>query len=543
MTRFWLTVATSATLLLLVGAPAQAQWETPNRAFHNGTGFPLDGRHQTVPCQSCHLNGVYKGTPTTCFDCHWIRRQDDRYQTRLGLRCEVCHTTTNWLPARWNHQADAGVPLNPVHMLLACDTCHRDARFETPSLDCASCHMEDYRETREPNHAAAGFPTNCETCHRPSDASFEQAVFDHNAYFPLIGVHATQACAVCHENSVYQGTPTDCVGCHRDDYDRTQSPNHAAAGFPTACESCHRPVDTSWSSGTGFDHNGVFPLVGVHATQACAVCHQNNVFRGTPTDCVGCHRDDYDRTQAPNHAAAGFPTACESCHRPTDASWSSGTGFDHNSVFPLVGVHATQACAVCHQNNVYKGTPRDCVGCHRDDYDRTRNPNHAAAGFPTACESCHRSTDASWSSGDGFNHNNFFPLVGVHATQACAVCHQNNVYDGTPRDCVGCHRDDYDRTRDPNHAASGFPTACDSCHRNTDTSWDQGRFVHAWFPITSGPHANRPCSACHTNTASYAVFTCLTCHERSETDREHREENGYRYDSPACYACHPNGKH
>jgi len=166
-----------------------------------------------------------------------------------------------------------------------------------------------------------------------------------------------------------------------------------------------------------------------------------------------------------------------------------------------------------------------------------------AAGFPTACESCHRSTDASWSSGAGFNHNNFFPLVGVHATQACAVCHQNNVYDGTPRDCVGCHRDDYDRTRNPNHAASGFPTACDSCHRNTDTSWDQGRFVHSWFPITSGPHANRPCSACHTNTASYAVFTCLTCHERSETDREHREENGYRYDSPACYACHPNGKH
>ena len=87
MTRYWLTAAALATLLLLVSAPVQAQWETPNRAFHAASGFRLDGRHQTVPCQSCHLNGVYKGTPTTCFDCHWVRRQDDRYQTRLGLRC------------------------------------------------------------------------------------------------------------------------------------------------------------------------------------------------------------------------------------------------------------------------------------------------------------------------------------------------------------------------------------------------------------------------------------------------------------------------
>ncbi len=393
MKRFWLLAAAWAVVLLVFPTAVRTQWETPNRAFHKTTDFPLDGRHLTVPCQSCHVNGVFKGTPTTCFDCHWIRRQDDRYQTRLGTQCEACHTTTSWLPARWNHAAQAGVRLSPQHTLLACDTCHRDGNFAAPSVNCASCHMKDYQATTQPNHAAAG-----------------------------------------------------------------------------------------------------------------------------------------------------FPTTCDSCHRATDPSWGSGTGFNHNSFFGLAGVHATVACATCHKNNVYKGTPRDCVGCHLADYNATTSPNHAAAGFPTTCDSCHRATDPTWGSGTGFNHNSFFALAGVHATVACAVCHKNGVYKGTPTDCVGCHLADYNATTSPNHAAAGFPTTCDSCHRATDASWSQGQFVHSWFPITSGRHAGNPCSACHTNPSSYAVFICITCHGRSETDSHHRGVNGYRYDSAACYACHPTGR-
>jgi hypothetical protein len=402
-----------------------------------------------------------------------------------------------------------------------------------------SCHRAEYDRTTSPAHAAAGFPTTCETCHRATDGSFRGAVFNHAAVFPLVGDHAQQTCATCHKNNVYRGTPRDCVGCHRAEYDRTTAPAHAAAGFPTTCESCHRPTDPSFR-GAGFNHASVFPLVGQHAQAVCASCHKNNVYKGTPRDCVSCHRADYDRTTSPAHASAGFPTTCESCHRATDSSFG-GASFNHASVFPLVGEHAQAVCSACHKNNVYKGTPRECVACHRTDYDRTTSPAHAAAGFPTTCETCHRASDPSFR-GASFNHAAVFPLLGNHAQQACAACHANNVYRGTPRDCVGCHRSKYDRTTAPSHLAAGFPTTCESCHRATDASWTQGTFNHA-FPIASGRH-NAPCSTCHTNSSTFKVFSCLTCHEhaQAEMDSKHRGRNGYRYDSLACYSCHPNGR-
>jgi hypothetical protein len=120
------------------------------------------------------------------------------------------------------------------------------------------------------------------------------------------------------------------------------------------------------------------------------------------------------------------------------------------------------------------------------------------------------------------------------------MCHVNNVYRGTARDCAGCHRSLYDRTTNPNHAASGFPPTCESCHRDTDATWTQAVFSHS-FPITSGHHRTA-CVSCHQSSGNFAVFTCLTCHQRSETDSEHRGRNGYRYDSLACYSCHPDGR-
>jgi len=532
--RFALFVLAAASWLIAV---PKAQFETPNRAFHQKTSFRLEGRHLSTACESCHLNGVFKGTPTTCLSCHWIRRQDDRFKLQLGSQCEECHTPKGWTPARFDHAAAAGTPLSGPHRLLACQSCHKNDNLRSASGGCVTCHLKDYAAARQPDHAAGGFPTACEACHRAGDNSFHQARFDHQASFPLLGQHALQTCSTCHTNGLYRGTPRDCVGCHRTEYDRTTSPPHAAAGFPTVCESCHRATDASFR-GVAFNHNTVFPLVGQHAQQACLACHKNNVYRGTPRDCAGCHRAEYDRTTSPPHAAAGFPTTCDSCHRATDSSFR-GVVFNHSTVFALQGRHAQTACVSCHQNNVYRGTPRDCVGCHLADYNRTTAPAHVAAGFPTTCETCHRATDSSFR-GATFNHTAVFPLLGRHAQQACATCHKNGVYRGTPRDCVGCHLAEYTRTTSPSHVAAGFPTTCDSCHRATDAVWTQGMFIHR-FPITSGKH-RFPCASCHTNPSSYQIFTCLTCHRQSEMDDKHKERSGYRYDSLACYACHPTGR-
>ncbi len=203
------------------------------------------------------------------------------------------------------------------------------------------------------------------------------------------------------------------------------------------------------------------------------------------------------------------------------------------------------ACNDCHAGGVYAGTPEACIACHQADYDGTTNPNHAAAGYPTTdCLQCHGM--ASWA-GASFNHaTTAFPLTGAHLSAPCADCHINNIYAGTPTACVGCHQSDYDGTTNPNHAAAGFTTDCQPCH--TTTRWDGATFNHAqWFPIYSGTHAGqwRTCDECHTSAASYAVFTCLSCHphsDKAKTDGDHRGRTGYSYDSNACYDCHPDGR-
>ncbi len=523
--------------LLLMSRGTQAQFETPNRSFHNATTFRLDGRHLTVACESCHLNGQFSGTPKTCYDCHWVRRKDDRFETRLGSQCETCHRSTAWSDVRWDHGGQTGERLSADHRTLACQSCHVGGSFRGSASGCISCHERDYAATANPNHASAGFPTNCETCHRASDTTWRSSGgggFNHNATFQLLGTHATAACATCHKGNVFRGTARDCVGCHLDKYNATRAPNHVAAGFPAACESCHRASDTSWG-GAGFNHNAVFQLLGNHATANCATCHKNNVYKGTARDCVGCHLDKYNATRAPNHVAAGFPTACESCHRASDTSWG-GAGFNHNAVFQLLGNHATANCATCHKNNVYKGTARDCVGCHLDK-SATRAPNHVAAGFPTACESCHRASDTSWG-GAGFNHSSVFALVGRHATAQCASCHVNNVYKGTARDCVGCHRDKYTATRAPNHAASGFSTSCESCHRASDSAWTGGSFNHASAFALVGRHASASCASCHgSGVYRGTARTCVGCHQPQYNATRNPNHASVGFNT-TCETCH-----
>ena len=65
-------------------------------------------------------------------------------------------------------------------------------------------------------------------------------------------------------------------------------------------------------------------------------------------------------------------------------------------------------------------------------------------------------------------------------------------------------------------------------------------------------HASKPqkplkvpqeaCTDCHTDQTNYASFSCINCHEhtQSQTDSEHSGVRNYVYSSPACYSCHRN---
>jgi hypothetical protein len=487
--------------------------------------FPLLGAHATLICDDCHKGigtSQFTGLASACTACH----SQDYVQTTLPnhvaakfpTTCLVCHNMDGWFGVNFDHAKFTGFPLTGMHATLECSACH-GSNFQVPGGICVNCHLEDYTTTTNPNHAQAGFPQQCATCHNTS--TWLQTTFDHKTFtkFPLTGAHATVACQQCHVNGQFAGIPTDCYSCHEKDFNGTTNPNHAQAGFPRQCAVCHTTV--SWS-GAQFDHSKTpFPLTGAHVKVACALCHVNNKFTNLSTACVSCHLKDFNGTTDPNHVQAGFPQQCEVCHNT--ASWS-GARFDHNTFtkFPLTGAHVSVPCQQCHVNGKFAGTPRDCASCHLTDYQKTTSPNHAAAGFPTDCSICH--TTASWS-GAHFDHSKTpFPLTGAHLPLPCGLCHINNNFTSLSTACVSCHLKDFNGTTNPNHVQAGFPQQCDVCH--TTTAWMPASFNHnnTPFPLT-GAHVNTPCNSCHINGQFSGTPTdCYSCHKsqyQGTTDPNH----------------------
>jgi hypothetical protein len=607
-----LTSALALVLVVLGGATLgvpqqekdQNQWTASS---HDNTNFPLIGRHRTTECRDCHLGLVFEGTPSSCEACHWERRRDDRYRLRLGAHCADCHTPLGWkrVPAnRWNHGADAGFPLSGVHRTLDCVDCHGDLELTPGSADCLSCHAEDYQEAREPNHAAAGFPTQCQICHRGNNR-WEGALFSHD-FFPLGGQHRFALCSSCHSDGRFAGLSTDCYACHVRDFNQTKDPDHLYLGFPTDCAICHGSAAESWDNGK-FSH-GFFTLRGNHKTALCLDCHLDGQFYGLSQECAACHLGKYQGTEEPDHMSAGFPADCAICHGTKYTTWE-GAEFTHTS-FVLKGQHKQALCLDCHGDGQFEGRPSACVSCHLADYNSASDPNHNSLGFPTGCELCHGDSAVTWE-GAVFSHDAFV-LMGQHRLAACSECHINSAtyissdcvschlddYNRTtepdhrilsfplaceachgtlaqawegavvdhsfwplqgahtgldcsschatgteiPSECYGCHADDYDATSDPNHQDAGFPTYCEFCHYPTHLYWTQAVFDHQ-FPLTSGAHGTLDCTDCHL-TANYKEFACIECHAHNQTrmGNKHRKVVGYVYASVNCYACHPDGR-
>lgn len=247
-------------------------------------------------------------------------------------------------------------------------------------------------------------------------------------------------------------------------------------------------------------------------------------------------------------AASGNPhgelsVPCSDCH--TTEGWyplADPLPFDHAETgFPLVASHRGVACLDCHRDLRFGWVASSCADCHRD-------PHQGELGL--SCSTCHDTRGWQEAQREMRERHaaSLFPLTGAHAGLDCASCHRGTApheFSLAPTDCFSCHVDDYQRARDPNHVASGFPTTCESCHITDD--WRPADFrAHdsLFFPIFSGEHegAWNACSDCHVAPASFAVFSCFNCHPRRETDDEHDDVNGYRYESNACYACHPDGR-
>jgi nitrate/TMAO reductase-like tetraheme cytochrome c subunit len=459
----------------------------------------------------------------------------------LAAPCSDCHTADGWsvtrVPKGFRH-APATFPLGGAHASTSCRSCHRALDFAGAPLACASCH-------RDVHQGELG--ADCNRCH--SDRAFVDRASmlrqHQSTRFVLNGSHVAVDCEQCHQSKPqgamqFVNTPTQCGDCHGTQFLAAREPDHEAGGFSRDCTQCHA---TSLWTPARFNHAASrFPLTGAHRSVACTQCHAGNRFAGTPSECVGCHAANWQGTTDPSHQALNFPQECTQCH--STVSWS-GAAFDHAATgFALTGAHRATACDQCHAAARFGGTPTDCFSCHQADYQRPTDPSHVAAGFPQACAQCHTTT--TWT-GARFDHaSTRFPLTGLHTTVACANCHVNNVFAGAPTTCFGCHAGTFTATRDPAHQAAGLSTDCLQCHATT--GWANARYTAhdaLYFPIYSGAHNGKwsaSCATCHTNPASYATFTCLTCHLKPQMDSKHAGRSGYSYDSNSCYRCHPSGK-
>ncbi len=404
----------------------------------------------------------------TCRNCHPDHRGANASLTDLGL-VNVSHEVFRYSLQAHQTRTDGKA--------FACVDCHTDGFTNFNQMVCFTCHQQyqtDFTETHRQD-----FGDDCLTCHDGVD-TYGQS-FNHSlVVFTLTGKHVQATCGDCHAGartiSDLKATPQDCISCHAED------DAHEGILGPD-CKTCH--TADGWSPST-FDHNtAAFTLTGAHASVNCSDCHADKKFKGTPTDCYACHAQD-DAHQG------ALGTLCSTCHN-TEA-WIPAF-FDHNlSSFKLIGKHASVQCSSCHVNNVFTGTPSDCFACHAQD-------DKHAGRFGLNCGNCH--TANGWLPAS-FDHNlASFKLTGKHIDVACTDCHINDVYQGTPSTCFGCHAGD-----DPH--SGQFGANCGNCH--STNAWKPASFNHDVFPLTNG-HANLSCDSCHGG----GVFTglsssCASCH-------------------------------
>jgi hypothetical protein len=251
---------------------------------HSLTAFALFGKHTTVECQACHLNGVYKGTPQDCFSCH---AKKDAHQGKFGTDCAACHTPEDWKKATFDHNLLA-FKLVGKHLTAKCEACHLNSVFKGTPADCYSCHKKD-------DFHKGQYGTDCSVCHAPT--AWKPSTFNHNNAFPLTGAHVRLSCQQCHKSG-FKGAPTACAGCHAD-------PAYHQGLFGLDCVACH--ATSAWLPAKYNRPHTAFPInhgganicrdchPGSLKSYACQSCHSGGEFSknhqgvANLNDCLRCH--------------------------------------------------------------------------------------------------------------------------------------------------------------------------------------------------------------------------------------------------------------
>ena len=211
---------------------------------HQATSFPLTGAHLAVGCNGCHADNVYNGKSTACASCHQAKysatTNPPHAAAGFSTSCESCHSSSTWLGAIFDHSTTR-FPLTGAHRSTSCSGCHSDGVYRGKTMICSGCHIAKYNATTNPNHAAASFPTTCESCH--TTTSWLGATFDHDGrYFPIYsGKHKDRwnTCADCH-TSPTSFAVFSCFQCHLKSVMDEKHKGRAGYSYDSAkCYACH----------------------------------------------------------------------------------------------------------------------------------------------------------------------------------------------------------------------------------------------------------------------------------------------------------------
>lgn len=494
----------------LLAAVAAVAASADNRIDHSKTRFPLLGRHQNVPCESCHPASkgtrVWKGVPLDCNGCHSDRRS---HKGTLGPQCERCHDVSGWKSIK-RTAAQHRFPLVGNHN-VPCASCHVKGAHLAAKVTCADCHEQPHRGTRSP----------CETCHNVD--AWKTVSYKKHTYNPelLPGKHRTAKCLDCHPKFRFNNSSTSvpCESCHKKDR------RHEDLG---PCRSCHTPL--TWSD--------VVPNRQAASTQ----------------------RDSTSPGLSPIPTGPSAPGAMERGNATRNATAGSDTGlfrvkskFDHIPHARLVSAKGLEAnCTPCHGGTgaQFQVRPRMqmCESCH--------DGKKAFDALGTQCFRCHEVPAGTAlltppPPAKTFQHADHRPRQ--VKIEDCTSCHgvgiePDKVQAGRDqhRPCQTCHAAEF-RTQ-----GQGI---CLSCHvRNDPFRPNPLRVPHAttseWrlpdapeIPHAAHQAAGVPCEDCHADQAGVTPrkpelghAVCSRCHVAE------REPKKLPQGTPAtlarCAACH-----
>jgi hypothetical protein len=352
-----------------------------------------------------------------------------------------------------------------------------------------------------------------------------------------VGSHAALVgnCAACHTAPWNPQTMTSlCLDCHTHiaaDLRDTTSLHSRLIAEPARvdCRACHTEHHGPLASLTSlpmedFPHDRTGYSLLAHAQKsdgtvfACGDCHKERLGPMDQAVCLDCHRK-IDLAFETNPPA--FGANCLNCHDGVD---TYGAVFDHAVTrFPLEGKHTGVTCLDCHAGmssiSQLRGTSQNCFTCHEQD-------DAHAGQLGSDCAVCH--SPAGWKPALFDHAQSSFPLTGAHSSIDCADCHGNGQYKNLPTHCAGCHSD-------PDYHSGLFGSNCADCHNTA--GWLPAIFkrTHS-FPLNHGRADS--CRDCHNSTLS--TWTCTTCHDAVEIDKEHREEG--ISDIANCLRCHADGR-